>query len=238
MSSLTIQDHPNSPFLLLPRELRDMIYRLVAMTERRIYLRVALKKETKPLKAVFTLGGLGQTNSQLKSEYTAALERRTRQLLRGGKGNDEQLCPGLYSEEEGTACLQMCRTQGADGTYTLSTRSLTLTMPWEFHGRAVREDLPAKRRTTASSELLVASFEIAECENVKLAFRRYFTGFVSCDSPTAYRHPEYWWPKGSLSAMRHLSAAVKATDWRGSMPLFALWHTYGGAIAWMMREKE
>lgn len=167
-----------------------MIYGLVATTETRLYLYISLRKDEKPQKAVFTTGGLGGTSSQLKREYTEALEEYVRRLTHSREQGNKLGSAGCLIQC-GSASLQVSRTwhtngrktngrhtdrQLPDGTYAQNAHTLRMSVPYEVH----RGSGWNRKRDHSSSvdvdtkPLFIVSF--ADHESKELASRHSLTG--------------------------------------------------------------
>ena len=81
------------PFFRLPRELRDEIYDLVAMSEETLYCDITLREDGPSQKTTYVDRGDHRTfsKSQFEVEYSAAIEKRAKSLIAGRDRNGLQM---------------------------------------------------------------------------------------------------------------------------------------------------
>lgn len=217
-----------SPLFRLPRELRDNISDLLALSEDRLNLRILLKKGSKPQKTVFVAKGFNSVCSQLRQEYTEALERRLKLLMVGKDlaGNQLNGADG-HDGHAPVAHLHISQAQGANGS---SQHSHSLTLPVELFNRtrasweqAARAQWAQATRDLVVQPLLIFTFA-AESEVVEPGSH----GFVECSRVRdgKLHRSLFEWPENAAFPLQQIVRTAKATDWRGSTGLFLFWHSY------------
>jgi hypothetical protein len=81
----------HSPFFRLPREIRDEVYDLVALSEERMLYSITLKANERPQKAHVAPRGASYACSVFMAEYQDAVTRRVKALMGQGDGNGLRL---------------------------------------------------------------------------------------------------------------------------------------------------
>lgn len=223
------------PLLRLPRELRDNIYDLLALSEDQLHLRIVLGKGSKPQKLFFTAEAfgrndrlvktdytdLGRTSSQLRQEYAVALERRVRLLMTTRDLAGNRLgAPGKNQQVDVTARLHISQAKRADEPIAQNVHALTIPVRFSDWTRVqwARDSWDLGERPS-----LVVHFAIDEDE--VLEARGCIQGPLLDVGQTA-RDDLFNWPEGAVPATKQVVNTAKATDWKGSFGFYALWHNY------------
>lgn len=217
-----------SPLFRLPREIRDNIYDLVALSEGHLHLRVVLKRGSKPQKRAFAAdafvrtssqykserNGLDRTSSQLRQEYKEALERRIKLLMttRDLAGNRLET-PARRQQADVPARVHVSQLKHADGSITQSAQVLTIPLLWEG----------ARWVSLEVRQSLVVHFAIDESE--AQGVRNCIAGPLACVSHDATK-VLFNWPRDAVPALKQIIGTAKATDWKGAFGLYAFWHNY------------
>lgn len=244
--SRRLQNKHDSPVLKLTREVRNDIYTYAAKVERLIHLCVGLKKKgQKPQIQVSAVGGLTESCSQIRKEYTEALEAHVYRLTRGGESGGRLVDAG-YFVDDGAALLKVSRTQHISGTVTQNTHPSALSIPYAVHRHSGwvyhKHSGPAHKRARSSPYFVnrqssticwrgaASRFVIyfADDEFDQLAASHFFEGSVQYDRSNNLL--SYWRQEGCTAAVKQLSVAVKTVDWRICSQLLALWYAYAGHI--------
>lgn len=125
-------------FFGLPRELRDEIYTLAALSEHTLYREIILRAGCPPQKSAHVGQDAHRTlsDSQFEIEYSAAAERRVRSLMNGGDRSGFFLCgPGARKEpysqraQADAIWLEMSKEEQEDGEISHTVHALMLAIP-------------------------------------------------------------------------------------------------------------
>ena len=208
------------PFFHLPRELRDEIYDLVAVSARTTYYDIVLEANRQPRTTAYVTRG----DSQFEVEFTAAVQRRVRSLLVGGdrsglklRGPDprEGARDPRKRDKAEHHWLEGSQGQRADGSYGLNIHALILVVP-----------------------LNPTPFSCEPCSTVVFTFR--FPGQEELGS--RQRFDACWvgdsgklgFPEVDRSAGQELLSIAQKVVWTGSIREYMMWRRY---VVRYMREE-
>lgn len=125
-------------FFGLPREVRDQIYGLAALSEHTLYRDIILRAGSPPQKSAHVGQDAHRTfsNSQFEIEYSAAAEVRVKSLMNGGDRSGFNLCgPGARNENGSRRAqadeiwLEMSKEEQEDGKVSHNVHALMLAIP-------------------------------------------------------------------------------------------------------------
>lgn len=208
-----------APFFRLPRELRDQIYDLVALSARTTYYDITLEANKQPEKIAYVTRG----GSQFEVEYAAAAERRIRSLLVAGdrsglvlsspearqhvKNRDKQ----VKAEQH---WLEVSQGQCAGGYNGRNIHALILVVPLVTKADSSRFRYPST---------VVFAFRFPGKE--ELGPRRRVDAYWHHDS----RHQDsrrLIFPSADGSAVQELLKIAQKVVWTGSMREYVIWQRY------------
>lgn len=212
-----------SPFFRLPRELRDEICELAALSEHKLYCEIALRAEAPPQKTFHAGCDAHRAfpNSQFEFEYAAAVERRVKSLQAGSDLNGFKLWPpGLLEYVVKTRGQRMVKAEevwleyseglGEDGHAGFNIHAIALVLPLSG--------------TTAGDLERSATFKFQFPDKAELGPRLR----LDC-----YWERREWEVKDSLhfhsddgSVVQRVLGMAKEVNWKGSVREYMLWQRY------------
>jgi hypothetical protein len=222
------------PFFRLPRELRDEIYDLVALSEDTTYYDIILTSDEQSRKIAYVGRGAdcAFSHSQFELEYAAAVQRRVKALMIGEDRSGAQLMgPGCSSqtipeqEEEKSVWLELSKAETADGQINQNIHAFTRVINLE-NVHLMPENHPnfssdvAKRVRTRLDATVVISFKFPEKKELGPRQRVDVLWDVTT-LPQCFK-----FPTGSGPLMQQLLCIAKDVSWRGSLGEHMLWLRY------------
>jgi hypothetical protein len=215
-------DAATAPFFHLPRELRDEVYDLVALSAHTTYYDITLEANKQPRKMAYVTKG----GSQFEVEYAAAAERRIKSLLVAGDRSGLQLCspdPRLHAWGQAQQVkaedhwLEGSQGRRADGSYGQNIHAIILVVPLAPNANTHDLDRP-------STVVFAFRFPGKEELGPRLRF-------------DAYWHQKsrgLTFPSVNSSAVQELLRIAQQVVWTGSIREYMMWRRY--VVSYVRRE--
>jgi hypothetical protein len=225
----------------LPLELRDQIYDYVAASETDIGLHVALAtaENSKPQVHAYSVAGFGHTSKEIRVEYSLRLQQRIKNLLTEtyqpiyrelcSKGlhrlnpdlfikdllrlNPEFIKKPRLSPSARSQLVRVADRKVSKGVHVQDDVAMTTCIPFiGYADHALR---------TSFLTLIVATHS-ARAYNNKYDLVNHW--------PHQYQSKKYWKQRGDWAmlteAITKFRDLLRATDWTGAEPWFAVWWKY------------
>ena len=220
-----------SPFFSLPRELRDEIYALAALDEQTLYCEITLTADGPSQKTAHAYCGARRTfpNSQYEVEYSAAIERRVKNLVTGRDRNGSYLSgpgpvagvsrDGKHAKAE-EIWLEVSDGQQDDGQIKRNIHALMLEIPvWPCrHPRVCNNSgMPISYDPS-----VVFAFKFPE--QAALGPRRRFDCYWNADMER--RAEILLFPSDDGSVSQQVLSIAKEVNWKGSVREYMMWQRY------------
>ena len=219
-----------SPFFRLPRELRDEIYELAALSEETLYCNITLRADGPAQKTSHAGRDAHRTfaHSQFESEYSAAVERRIKSLVTGSDRNGLQLfVPGPSKNRKSGGLevkaeeiwLEVSKGQQEDGKVRHSVHTLMLAIPlMSPDGMTTLEYISS---ATKMSQFVTFALKFPEKEELGpcLRFDCHWDGDKDANDRLLFLSDD-----GSIS--QQVLNVAKEMDWKGSVREYMLWQRY------------
>ena len=221
------------PFFRLPRELRDEIYDLVALSEQTLYCDITLRPDQPSQKTTHVDRGTCRTwsKSQFEIEYSDAVSRRVKALAAGVDRNGLQMrAPGIpeyaqkIREREVKAediWLEVSEGVRADGRISQNVHALVLAIPLclSYDPRPWTEKMNLPVRFEPG---MIFKFEFPDklALGPRLRFDCYWEGMVEPHAEGLYL------PSEDGSVLQQVLGIGKEVSWKGCLREYMLWQRY------------
>lgn len=218
------------PFFRLPRELRDQIYDLVALSENTIYYDIALQVGEPPQKRISVARDASRSRSQFEVEYSAAVERRVKSLFARSELSGKRFAsPGAPTLKETKDVWLRISKARADGGFIQNIHLVKMTINL----------LPPERlelKEHLQKMILVLEFvdseDLGPRQDLIFPWARLTEGLrIECP-------PSFVLPPGCDPLVQQSLSLTKAVNWKGALREYMLWQTYFVRYARKALEKE
>jgi hypothetical protein len=216
------------PFFRLPRELRDEICELAALSEQTLYHDIELRAEGPAQKAVYVDRGAPCTfpNSQFEVEYSAAVEKRVKSLMNGRDRNRLKLWgPGPLEYVRRAdpimvrakdVWLETSKGPRPDGQVSYNIHTLVLVIPLRS---IIHEEVPYEIELEAR-----VIFEFRFPDKAELGPRLRLDCCWDGDGPD--QGDNLHMPSYNESVVQRVLSIAKETNWKGSVREYMLWQCF------------
>lgn len=216
----------NPPFFNLPRELRDQIYDLVALSEDVMFCDITIRKDKAPQKVISARREASHARTRFEVEYMAAIERRVKLLMTETDWRGMQLSypgppdPTWLNERVAFLRMEVSRQKRADSKICQNVHTVTMAVPLHSTNRI---ELDRQARSTSAPPMLKFTFMFPDNKNPNWPHWVFEFPWVDhkIDNENIFVSPP-----GSGSLIHQAPSVAKGTNWNGCLREYMVWQRY------------